>query len=262
MMRGLLLLTAFSSAPVAAAAAFPASFTGTWVAELDTQSGLGIDHYLVAKGTYTCSSCNPPRSYPADGKLHRIAGSPEPTQESVTVKGPRTIVTRIVEPSIRRVTTMSVASNGRTATYVSIDHRPGISQALKTVYLARRVAPAPKGALAVSGAWQGVRYVSVPELIRTTKLRDDGRHFTYRVPIGVRYDALFGGGFVPIHGPYKNMVAAVERLSPRKVVETRKQDGKVVLVRAFTLSPDGRQLRVESKNPETNSTFTITAHRK
>jgi hypothetical protein len=237
-------------------------FTGTWVADLDAQSGLGKDIYLVVNGTYRCDSCSPPRSYRADGKPHKVFGASERTTESVTVAGPRTIVTRIAEPSMRRVTTMTVAPDDRTATYVSIDHRPRIAQALKTIYLARRTAPAASGAHRVSGTWQGVRYVSVPELIRTTQLRDDGRQLTYRVPIGVTYRARFGGGFVHVEGPHKGMLAAVERDGPRKIVETRKQGGKVVLVRTFTVSGDGRSLTIASKNVENGSTFSIVAHRK
>ena len=171
--------------------------------------------------------------------------------------------TRIVEPAIRRVTTMTVSPDDRSATYVSIDHRPGIKQALRTIYLARRGSSGPPGSHPVSGTWQGVRYVSVPELVRTTVLIRNGNRFTYRSPIGATYSALLDGPFVPVRGPYEGKVlAAVRRVGDHKIIETRKQDGHVILLRTFALSPDGRSLTITSKNPATDSSFSITAHKK
>jgi hypothetical protein len=256
-----LLLVALSTLP-AAAPTGSGPFTGTWVADLDSQSGLGQDVYLVAKGNYRCTSCTPPRSYPADGKLRPI-GDEEGTKESVTVTGPGTIVTRIVEPAITRTTTMTVASDNRTATYVSLDHRPGIRQTLKTVYVARRVASGPRGSHRVSGTWQGLRYESVPELVRTTELGQTGDQFSYRAPIGSSYSAILGGPPVPVKGPYRGAIrAAVKLVDQHKIVETRTEDGEVILVRTFTLSPDERALTIASTNPATNTTFVIMAHRK
>ena len=247
---------------LASASAAAGPFTGTWVADLDSQAGLGKDVYLVTAGNYSCESCTPKRHYPADGKLHRIVGDPDVNFESVTVTGPRTIVTRLLEKAMTRVTTMTVAPDNRTATYVSIDHRPGIRQPLKTVYLARRVAAAPPGAHLVSGTWQGVAYQSVPELIRTTELRDESGTFTYRVPIGATYTARVGDGFAPLHGVgTEGQTAAVKKVDERTMVETRRRDGKVIMVRTFTLSPNGKTLTIASDYPETNSSFRITAHR-
>jgi hypothetical protein len=61
-------------------------FSGTWVADLDSQSGLGKDVYLLAGGQYRCDSCTPPRSYPADGTLRPIGG-PQPTSRSIAGRG-------------------------------------------------------------------------------------------------------------------------------------------------------------------------------
>jgi hypothetical protein len=46
------------------------------------------------------------------------------------------------------------------------------------------------------------------------------------------------------------------------MVETRRRDGKVIMVRTFSLSPNGKTLTIASRYPETNSSFRITAHRK
>jgi hypothetical protein len=238
-------------------------FTGTWVADLDSQAGLTKDIYLVSHGSYSCESCTPKRHYRADGKLHRIIGDPDVNYESVTVTGPRTIVTRLLEKAMTRTTTMTVSPDNRTATYVSIDHRPGIKQPLKTVYLARRVGAGPAGAHAVSGTWQGVAYQVVPELIRTTELREEGNRLTYHVPIGATYTAEIGGGFASLRGTgTEGQQAAVKRVDEHKLIETRTRNGEIVMVRTFDLSPDGTALSISSHYPKTNSTFRITAHRK
>jgi hypothetical protein len=65
-------------------------FDGRWVADLDTQSGLSSDIYLVRDGRYTCRSCEPPRDYAADGRAHPVPRDPDVTWESVKITGPRT----------------------------------------------------------------------------------------------------------------------------------------------------------------------------
>ena len=146
----LAIVAAASSASVADARR-PGALNGDWVADLQTQTGLSRDVYVLRDGIYGCESCSPPRSYPADGALRAVTGAPG-VSEAVTIAGPRTIVTRIVQPALIRVTTMTVAPDDETATYVSIDRRPGISVPLRTEYLARRVAPGPPGSHRVSGA--------------------------------------------------------------------------------------------------------------
>lgn len=238
------------------------SFTGRWVADLDTQSGLGKDVYLVSGGFYSCESCTPRRHYRADGRLHPIAGDPDVRAESVTIRGPRTIVTRIVARAVTRTTTMTVSRDGRTATYVSVDHRLGIREPLRTVYVARRLGDRPHGTHDVSGTWQGVAYESVPELVRTTKLRDTGRTFSYEVPIGAAYSAPFGGPAVDVKAPGSTaMKASVRRQPDGRIVETRTRDEKQVLKRTFILSADGNKLTIVSFYPQNGSTFRITAHR-
>jgi hypothetical protein len=222
------------------------------------------DEYLVQGGAYRCLSCRPPRSYPADGKLHEVSGDPEARAESVTIAGPRRIVTRIEGPALVRETTMTVAPDGRTAAYVSLDHRPGVAGTLRTEYLARRVAKGPAGAHPVSGVWLGVRYVAVPVEVRTIILADAGGTFSYRAPfVGVSFTAKVDGPPVPVQGPYGGKItAAIRRLSPTAVEEDRWSDGKLVLKRTYALGPDGRSLEIAATDVAAGTTFRSTAHRK
>jgi len=236
--------------------------SGRWVADLSTQDATEtLDVYEVANGLYACLRCTPPRRYPADGKLRPVPGDPG-VSESVTVISPRAIVTRIVSQGRTRETTMTVDAQDRTATYVSIDHRDDLPGTLMTEYLARRVAPAPRGANQVSGSWRGVRYVSVPEALRAVDLHDDGRRFTWAQPTGEHFTASYGGPYAPIQS--RNGViglAAVKRVDARTVVETRKAGGKLVMTRTYRLSQDGKSLSMATLNEVTGSTFRATSRR-
>jgi len=250
-----LLLTALAAAPAS-------PFDGRWVSDLDTQSGLPTDVYRVAGGLYRCDSCSPPRAYPADGRPHPVPGDDQVSWESARIAGPRTLVTHIEGPTLSRTVTMTVAPDGRTATYVANDKRPGVKGPLRTVYVARRAAPPAPGAHAASGTWQGLRYVTVPEQQRTIILHVEGDRFAYRHALGYSFAAKLGGGFVPVAGPYKVPVfAAVRRLGSRAIEETRKTGGRISMVRTYTLSPDGRALAVATTDPTTGHTFRSVSRR-
>lgn len=103
-------------------AALASPFDGLWVADLKMQMGqAGFDNYVIKNGNYTCESCRPPRNYPADGRMRSIPGDVSVLSEGVSIAGSRTIVTRIVDHEMTRVTRMTVSPNGKTATYVSLD---------------------------------------------------------------------------------------------------------------------------------------------
>ncbi|WP_426165028.1 hypothetical protein [Sandarakinorhabdus sp. DWP1-3-1] len=237
-------------------------FDGDWIADLDRQSGLATDSYLVRDGQYACDSCAPQRSHPADGKMHPVAGDPDVATESVTVTGPRSIVTHIIGPPLDRLTTMTVAADDQTATYVAIDHRPGVSIPLRTEYLARRLAPAPPGAHPVSGKWQGVEYIEVPEIVRTTQLRLEGDQFSRSNLLGTSYTARLGGDYVPLRSTHGgNVTIAVRRTGQRQIEERAQRDGQLLVVRTFTVARDGRSMETATTDPIQGTTFRSTSHR-
>lgn len=237
-------------------------FDGDWIADLDTQSGLPTDIYLVRDGQYACQSCSPPRAYPADGILRPVPGDPDQTSEAVRITGPRQIITHIVGSALDRTTTMTVAPDDRTATYVSIDRRPGISAALRTSFLARRLAAAPPGAHAVSGTWQGVRDLSVPAELRTVTLHLDGDTLHYSTPLGTAFSTKLGGDFVPVRSAHAaDVQAAVRQIGDRQIEERVMVAGKVVLIRIFTVSRDGRSMETASTDLATGTVFRATSRR-
>jgi hypothetical protein len=258
-------IAALAVAALALLSAAPAPknmpLTGTWVADLDTQQGLPTDIYFLRDGTYRCESCVPQRHYPADGTLRVVSETPR-VLEAVRVIDAKTISTRIVQPDLTRTTRMRVARDGQTATYVSTDHRAGIAGTLRTEYLARRTAPGPAGSHAVSGTWQGVRYVSVPVQLRTIILMDRGDRLSYRSGSGYSYSARYGGAYEPVSGPSDGgITVAVRRIDPYRVVETRRRGGDAVQVRTYTVASDGRSMEIATTDLITDRTFRATSRR-
>ncbi|HEX8127335.1 MAG TPA: hypothetical protein VF548_17300 [Allosphingosinicella sp.] len=237
-------------------------FSGTWVADLRTQQGLPTDLYVVKDGIYSCDSCEPRRRYPADGRLRPVPGAAG-ISESAAIVDRATLSTRIVQPDLGRTTRMRVAGDGKTATYVSVDRRRGISGPLRTEYLAERVAPGPAGSHAVSGAWKGVRYVSVPVQLRTTILTERGETLSYRTGTGYSYTARYGGPFVPIKGPYDGSLSvSVRKDGPNRVVETRRRGGRDVQARTYTVASDGQRMEMATTDLATGTTFRVAARRR
>ena len=240
-------------------------FDGTWIDDLTTQIGeAGFDTYLVANGVYRCNSCQPPRSYPADGKMRPVAGDVSVLSESADVTGPRTLVTRVVDREMTRETTMTVALDGTSATYVSVDAWPGRSRRLRTEYRATRVAPALPGTHPVSGSWRGVAYVAVPEEYRSVTLHEAAGLFTRSNFRHGRYTARIDGAPAPITGDGKNIYQATVRApNPRTRVETILLQGKAVVERTYTLSLNARALTTTVRSPGGGGEpFSTVAHRK
>jgi len=250
---------AFAGAP-----AHASPFDGSWVTDLNTQMGqAGFDKYLVANGVYECDSCDPPRKYPADGKMRPVAGDVSVISEGVTITRPRTIVTRIVDHEMIRETTMTVAPDDRSATYVSLDAWPGSTKRLRTEYLAKRVAPAPARAHPVSGSWLGLRYVAVPEEYRSVQLKEDHGEFTRIDFRHGRYTARIGGPPVPVTGDGKNIFAAVVRAPDALTrVETISLNGKPLAERTYKLSADGKSMETVVRDPKDGSIFRTMSRRK
>ncbi|HEX3423866.1 MAG TPA: hypothetical protein VHS33_10770 [Sphingomicrobium sp.] len=239
-------------------------FDGLWVDDLQTQMGeAGFDTYVVANGGYACDSCRPPRNYPADGKMRSVPGDNSVLSESVTVTGPRTIVTRIVDREMTRETTMTVAPDDKTATYVSLDKWPSRTKRLRTEYVAKRVAPSPPGANAVSGSWLGIRYLEVPVEYRSVNLKQTGNSFTRSNFRHGRYTAVIGGPPVLLTGDGQSTYKArVRAPDPRTRVETILLNGKPVVERTYRLSFDGKSMVTTVRDPKSGHVYSITSHRR
>lgn len=250
------------AAGAARAAADP--FDGKWVADLSTQAEPDhTDVYLVANGQYRCDSCTPRRAYPADGVARPVAGDPGVSAESVTISGPRSITTHMVETDMVRDVTMTADPDDQTATYVALDRWPGQDRPLRTVFRAQRVRPAPRGAHPVSGSWRAIGYTEVPVQYRTVELKVRGERLTLRSFRGGDFTAEFGGPPAPIaRAAGGRLQAAVRRIDAHSFVETDYAGGKPVTERIYTLSSDGQSLERVTKDLVAQETFAATYYRR
>jgi hypothetical protein len=261
-MKALILAAALALAGTSAQAA--SRFDGRWVDDLKTQMGqAGFDTYLVAGGMFECTSCQPPRRYPADGKMRPVPGDTSVISESAAIGGPRTLVTRVVDHEMIRETTMTVAPDDRTATYVALDTWPGRTKRLRTEYVANRIAPAPAGAHPVSGSWRGVAYREVPEEYRSVQLRERNGLFTRSNFRHGHYTARIGGPPVPVSGDGRNIFKATVRAPDRRSrVETILLKGKPIVERTYALSADGGSMTTTVRDPGGGQPYTTISHRK
>lgn len=239
-------------------------FDGVWIDELKTQMGdAGSDVYLIANGIYNCTSCSPPRAYPADGKARPVPGDTSVITELVSIAGPLAIKTRIVGPHMIRDTTMTVAADDQTAAYVSLDKWPGRPKLLRTQYLAKRVAPSPPGAHAASGSWLGIAYIEVPEDYRSVDLHEADGVFTRSNFRHGHYAAKIEGPAVLLTGDGQDVyMAQVHAPDARTRVETILLKGKPVVERTYRISEDGQSLLTAVREPGNDNVFSTTSHRK
>ena len=260
-MTVVILTAALALAGASGNAASP--FNGVWVDDLKSQMGeTGFDIYLIAKGIYKCYSCSPPRSYPADGKTRPVQGDTS-VKESVNISGSRAITLRTTSPNMTRETTMTVAADDRSATYVSLDKWPGLAKRLRTEYIAKRVASSPPGAHPASGSWLGVTYIKVPEEYRSVSLMEADGHFARSNFRHGHYIADIDGPAVPVTGDGRDAYQAEVRApNLRTRVETVLLNGKPVIVRTYTLSQDNRSLTTEVREPGTRNVFSTISHQK
>jgi hypothetical protein len=260
-MRALIFATALTLSTAPAHAKNP--FDGHWVDDLNTQAGqAGYDDYLLANGYYTCRSCSPPRHYRADGRMRPVAGDVSVISEGVTITGPRTIVTHIIDHEMSRETTMTVRPDGRTALYISLDKWPNYPKQLRTEYLAERVAPAPPGAHRVSGRWRGLRYLKGPEEYRSNDFIENNGLFTRSNFRHGRYSAEIDGPAAPVTGDGKNIfMATVRAPDARTRVETISLKGAPLVERTYRLLPDDKSMLTIVRDPKEGSIYKITSHR-
>jgi hypothetical protein len=77
----------------------------------------------------------------------------------------------------------------------------------------------------------------------TFKATADGMSFS--APTGQSYTAKFDGKEVPIAGDPGGTTVSLKKVNASTIIETDHQKGKVVEVDHWTVSPDGKTMKVE-----------------
>lgn len=234
-------------------------FNGTWKADL---ASVKIDEkpsvYLLKDGTYTCSTCTPPLTLPADGAFHPIPDRPYYDSASKTVVSPNTVKSvyrkgdKVISENVA-----SVSADGKTLT-TNWRQTPIGQPEVKGTTIETRVGPAPAGAHAISGSWKTAKFEGISEEGLTVTFNATGDTLAMTSPVGQSYTAKFGGPEVAIAGDQGGTMVKVERLAPNSFRETSTRGGKVVNVTTLTVGADGK-LNVVSEDREQGSTMQYSA---
>jgi hypothetical protein len=239
-------------------AAAATDINGTWKADINSvQFDQKPDEMLLQNGTFSCKSCTPAYSVPADGAFHPVS-LPYADSDSVKVVDPHT-VTETAKKGGKQVsvTTMTVSADGNTLngkfTDSSTPGTPGTGEFTET-----RVGAAPAGAHAISGQWKPTKLSNFNDAALTFTINVNGNTYHSSSPDGTSFDATIGGGDVPIKGDIAGTTAAVSKDGDNAYKVIRKRGGKVVGETTFTLGSDGK-LNAVGHNELSGSTIKWTA---
>ncbi|HEX4618445.1 MAG TPA: hypothetical protein VH135_01870 [Steroidobacteraceae bacterium] len=249
-------LTALLLAPAVALAGSTA-FDGTWKMRLDSLKVSGKpDSYLLADGTFTCSSCDPALKVAADGAAHAVTGHAYYDSASVKVVNPNTIeITYYRGGKVSGKVTDTVSADGKSYTgkFVNYDG----TKEMNATFTEKRVSAGPAGAHTISGDWQQDAVPAANDAATIVSYEMGADHFRMSAN-GQSYDAKFDGKEYPIAGDPGHTTVTLKRLSANAVEETDRRQGKVRDVIHLATAADGKTLTVEDKDVAHGQTTTFT----
>lgn len=230
---------------------------GEWRVNLDSAEWDGmVDEYLIADGSYSCLSCDPPLKYTANGEWQDVE---RPGLDGVMMKivDDKTVkVAGRYEGEDTGNSIWTVSDDGKTMK-ISWTNLRG-TEAVSGVSTLSRIETGPKGAHAASGKW-------TPKSI--SGMNDAGLLFSFEVigdtvtnaGNGTGYTATLGGEAVPIEGSDSGAMVAIERTGKSSYRETFSREGKVISTTELTI--DGNTLSGVSTDARDGSVVRWTATR-
>lgn len=240
------------------AAAVGEAINGSWKLDVNSVQFDGKpNEYILQNGIYTCKSCTPGYSVPADGTYHPVK-MPYFDSDSIKVVDAHTIIESSKKGSKPvRVATTTVSADGNTSSTQFTDtSRPG--SPVKGVVTRTRVGPGPAGAHAISGRWKLSKLTSYNDVAFRYKASDG--MFQWSSPDGTSYDARIGDGDAPLEGDIAGTRVSVARVGDNSYQITFKRGGKVVEINTVTVAADGK-LNGVNDNKEDGSLIRWNAER-
>jgi hypothetical protein len=259
-MKAHLLAAIVALSPTMALAASP--FDGTWKINVGTvQPPDKPNVYLLQDGRYSCRSCAPNFTIPADGAAHAIAGNPYVDSVAIKVVDGRTVVeTESKAGKTMWIYTMSVAADRRNMTTVMVDNSAANGMPAGGTIIQARTRDAPAGAHAVSGTWIATKYEGFSDSAIVFTLKTDGDSVSFSQPTGQSYTATLGGPAVPYKGDPGITTVSAARSGADMIVETDMRDGKIVSTNTMT-TRDGKTMALTFVDKLRGSTQSLTAIR-
>jgi hypothetical protein len=246
------------SAPVLAAS----PFDGTWKINVGAvQPPDKPNVFLLQGGSYSCLSCAPAFTIPADGAAHPIAGNPYVDSVAIKVVDAHTAVeTESKAGKTMWIYTMRVSADRRSMTTVMVDNSAANGVPAGGTIHQARMKEAPAGAHAVSGTWRATKYEGYSDSAIVFTLKTDGDSVSFSQPTGQSYTAALGGPAVPYKGDPGITTVSAARSGADTIVETDMRDGKIVSTNTM-MTRDGKTMALTFVDTLRGSTQSLTATR-
>jgi len=211
---------------------------------------------LLADGTFTCSSCDPPLKVAADGAPHAVTGHAYYDSVSVKVVNPSTVeITNYRGGKVSARVTNTVSADGKSYTgkFVNYDG----TKEMTGTFTEKRVSAGPAGAHAISGEWLQDAMPTANDATTIVSYEMTDQHFKMSSN-GQTYDAKFDGKEYPVTGDPGHTTVTLKRLSANAVEETDHRQGKVTDVIRIASAADGKTIKIEDKDEAHGQTTTFT----
>lgn len=233
-------------------------FDGTWEMKTDTLQFSGpTEDYLFADGMYHCKSCIPKVEVKTDGVDYEVTGYSYDTL-AVQILGDHAIkftMKKAGKPHFECIETVSPDGQEMTEDFTNtMEAETVIGKAGFT-----RVGNGPAGSHALSGQW---RMDTVKNATRAGTLQIfQSAAGAMKISDGsASYEVRLDGADHPQSGDVHS-TRSMKLIDEYTLEETDKTDGKVSGGARWTISKDGKSMRVESSSTKRGETMTYTAEK-
>lgn len=231
------------------------AFDGVWKVDLaSAQLSDKPNVHSLKDGVYTCNSCVPVYSIPADGAMHKVEGFPYWDEASIrivdgwTVEEAQKLRGRPVGTSRTQV-----SADGATMTTTWTDTSAPDGTTMSGEGTMSRIAPGTTGAHAISGAWKNEAVSSTSEAGLTATMHLADGVFSFMTGNGYSYVARLGGPAVPVTGDLAGATATVRQLADGSIEEAEHINGEAASITTLTPTADGA-MAIRFKDLKTDTT--------
>ena len=225
------------------------AFDGVWKVDL-ASAQLSDRPYVVElqNGVYTCSSCVPAYSVPADGEMHKVEGFSYWDEMSVRVVDGRTVEdAQMLRGRPVGTSRSQVSADGTTMTTTWTDTSAPDGTTSSGEGTMTRIAAGASGAHAMSGSWKNEAVSSVSEASLTATVGLVDGVFSFRSGTGYAYEVRLGGAAVPVTGDLAGATVTAFQLANGSIEVTDHIAGEATSRMTLTPAGDG-SMTVRSEN--------------
>lgn len=259
-MKAILSLALAGLCSIATPTLAQSAFDGVWKIDL-ASAQLPARPYVVSliDTTYTCSSCVPAYTVPADGQMHRVEGYPYWNETSIRIVDGRTVEdAQTLDGRPVGTSRSQVSTDGATLTTTWTDTSAPDGTTSTGESRMSRVAAGASGEHVLSGSWKNEAVANVSDASLTATLHLEDGVFSFASPNGYSYEARLGGPAVPIAGDLAGATATVRQLADGSIEETDHIDGEAVSIMTLTPSPEGPiTIKIDNLKVGTTTTYII-----